>query len=195
MHKLVALLLAIVGGFGVQPAFAHGEAGGADHVVMVLNYRDGMARSLSGVAVSPTASEVVDNENLAHAESRCSDCRTVAIAAQAVLITRDSSVVQPKNVAVAVNENCLRCETAALAYQYVVTTGGPVHLSAEGQQEIRRIRDELADLAASPLPFPDLEAQADGLYEQLRSVIDAELVRAGLQATGVTGKQVITDVD
>lgn len=195
MRKLVAVLLAIVVGFGVQPAFAHGEGGGADHVVMVLNYSDGMARSLSGVAVSPTASEVVDNENLALARSSCSDCRTVAIAAQVVLITRDSSVVQPENVALAVNEDCLRCETAALAYQYVVTTGGPVYLTAEGEQEVSRIRAELADLAASELAFPALEAQADGLYEQLRSVIDEELVLAGLQASGVTSRQVTTDVD
>jgi hypothetical protein len=85
--------------------------------VLVFSQTDGLARSGSGLVVSPAASDAVDNENIAYAKSGCTGCRTVAVAIQAVLITSNASDVQPKNVALAVNESCSSCRTFAAAYQ------------------------------------------------------------------------------
>jgi putative peptide zinc metalloprotease protein len=174
---LVAVLLPLL----VQSAAATETAagGGADHVVLAFNQTDGALRAASGVAVSITAANAVGTENLAFARSTCSDCRTVAVAFQAVPIIRDVDVIAPANAAVAVNADCTSCQTAAFAYQYVLTTGGAVHLSPAGQSEVSTIRAEARELAASDLSFPALEEQLDALAARFKSVIDEELVGAG----------------
>jgi putative peptide zinc metalloprotease protein len=172
----------------VQPARADGTGGGADNVVLAFNHQDGALRSASRVAVSITAAGTVGNENLAYAQSSCTDCRTVAVAMQAVAIVRDADVIQPKNVALAVNADCQSCQTAAFAYQYVLTTGGMVRLSERGRHEVSTIREDASELAASSLPFPELEEQLDTLAARFRAVIDAELTDVG--ANGSLAKRV-----
>ena len=179
--RRVLLVVAVLLPLLVQPAAADETAGGggADHVVLAFNQTDGALRAASGVAVSITAANAVGTENLAFARSTCSDCRTVAVAFQAVPIIRDVDVIAPANAAVAVNADCTSCQTAAFAYQYVLTTGGAVHLSPAGQNEVSTIRAEARDLAASDLSFPALEEQLDALAARFKSVIDEELVGAG----------------
>lgn len=172
---------------GALPALAQSD-GGADHVVLAFNESDGLLRSASGVAVAHVASDTVDSENLAYAKSRCSDCRTVAAAMQVVL-TRDAHTIVPKNAAVAVNETCSSCRTFAAAYQYVITTGGPVYLSADGQQRVADLRQRAAAVAGSDLAFADIEARLDGIYAELRAVIDDELRRAGRPFTATSAKR------
>jgi hypothetical protein len=171
---VVALLLPVL----VQPARAD-ESGGAKNVVLAFNYQDGALRSASRVAVSIAAAPEVGSENLAYAQSSCSNCRTVAVAMQAVAIVRDANVIVPKNVALAVNVACQTCQTAAFAYQYVLTTGGMVRLSERGRLEVSTIRAEASELAASSLPFPEIEERFDQLGERFRAVIDAELTDVG----------------
>jgi hypothetical protein len=69
--------------------------------------------------------------------------------------------------------------TAAYAYQYVLTTGAPMHLSPAGQQAVATIRDEARTLAASSLDFFALEEQLDALAARFRAVIDEELSPVG----------------
>jgi hypothetical protein len=95
-----------------------------------------------------------------------------------VPIIRDVDVIVPANAAVAVNVDCQSCQTAAFAYQYVLTTGGPVHLSPAGHVAVSSIRAEARALAASDLSFPALEEQLDALAARFKSVIDEELVGA-----------------
>ena len=174
---VVALLLPLL----VQPAHADQTTtgGGADNVVLAFNNTDGASRSASRVAVAITAAENVGTENLAYSKSSCSDCRTVSVALQAVPIVRDVDVIAPKNAAVAVNAGCESCRTAAFAYQYVVTTGGPVRLSEAGRSEVAAIRDAASDLAASGLDFPALETELDELAARFRAVLDEELSPVG----------------
>lgn len=194
MRRLLLLLtLVATVGLAATPAVAHESAGGgAKNLVMAFNYADNSALSRSGILVSPIASDNVESENLAYAEASCNDCRTVSAAMQVVLITSNASVIRPTNAAVAVNQNCSSCATFAGAYQYVITTGGQVYLSTEGQAEVQRIRQEVAAIAASDLAFPELAAQLDALYEQLKAVIDSELVHAGVAFQATTDRQVST---
>jgi hypothetical protein len=122
----------------------------------------------------------LQSENVASAYSHdCTDCRTVAVAVQAVLVGSNPSTSEPKNVAVALNERCLRCTTFAFAYQYVVPTNGPVHLDAETRADIRRLRHEISDVAHSDLTPPDMDARLHDLSAEFKSEIDTGLARAG----------------
>ena len=73
--------------------------------------------------------------NEAHAYASCSNCVTVAVAFQVVLIMDDAQVVVPQNLAVAANYECYRCITAAIASQLVLSvaeTPGEEQLLALG---------------------------------------------------------------
>jgi hypothetical protein len=122
----------------------------------------------------------LQSENVASAYSHdCTDCRTVAVAVQAVLVSSSPSTSEPKNVAVALNDHCLRCTTFAFAYQYVVSTNGPVQLDDQARADIRRVRHEIRDVANSDLAPPDMDARLHELSAEFKSDIDAGIARAG----------------
>ena len=174
----VAAGLVLASGFAAAPAGAADE-GGAKQVVFAFNEADGTKLARSGTQVTPTGSRTAAPENLAYAKASCTDCRTVAVAVQAVLITRPSNVITPKNAAVAVNSDCQGCQTMAAAYQCVVTTTGPVTIGADGQQKIAELRAKIAAVAGSDVNFAEMDSQLDALVAELWTVIDLALVAAG----------------
>jgi putative peptide zinc metalloprotease protein len=64
------------------------------------------------------------NKNEAYAFASCTDCRTVAVAFQVVLVAGQVDVVVPQNLSGALNYGCVRCVTQALATQLVVSVPG-----------------------------------------------------------------------
>jgi hypothetical protein len=190
MRRLAAVLSLLAALVVAAPPTASAEGGG-NNLVQVQTTGSDRVQQRAGLGVTSVASNSVTSENVAFAHSRdCTDCRTVAVALQAVLITSDASDVRPANAAVAVNERCTRCATFAAAYQYVVATGGPVALSAQGQQEVNAIRAQAQSLAASGLDFPALAAELDTLAARFRGVIDEELRRVGRAGQGRLQRQV-----
>jgi hypothetical protein len=175
---LLALALATVPISGVQAQDQDSGSGGKN-VVLVVNQTDGRlaarANLVQGLASGPKAIP----ENLAAARASCMDCRTVAVAFQAVLVISDPDVASPRNAAVAANGGCVRCETFAYAWQYVVSTGGPVRVTPEGHQAIAALEARASDLAASDLPFPQLVEALDRVARDFRTVIDQEVERVG----------------
>ena len=155
------------------------DGSGGKNVVIVKNETDGRLASRAGVLTGHASGPSVVPENIASATSSCTDCRTVAVALQAVVVISDPNVASPRNVAAAVNAGCLRCATFAYAWQYVVSTGGPVRITPEGQQEISDLRAEASSLAASDLPFPTLVEELDDVAARFRAVIDTEVERVG----------------
>ena len=134
-----------------DPGNAEGAGGGGNvnHEVVVINTVDGRAASRAGVGVARVVGEDVHNQNAAAATSSCNDCRTVAVAAQAVIIQRtDATTIAPKNVAVAINAECVRCETFAAAYQFVFTTDGIVRF------DVWRFEKELGEPGGHPTAAP-----------------------------------------
>ena len=100
----------------------------------------------------PTGDEVL-NVNEAHAYASCSNCVTVAVAFQVVLIMDDAQVVVPQNLAVAANYECYRCITAAIASQLVLsveeTPGrGAAARPRRGLGPADRVRPEHHDVLA-----------------------------------------------
>jgi len=85
----------------------------------------------------------------------------------------------PVNLAIAMNVDCDFCQTLATAYQTVLETGGPVHLTPEGNQRIAEIRQQLEALRNSGLSIDQIQAQVDQLNFELRQVLLTQLVAAG----------------
>lgn len=180
MKKLAALLLAGVLVAGVPAASAQ------DNTAVAVNTRDGADVFRLAFSIRRVTADVVDIGNAAVAVSSCTDCQTVAIAMQVVLIFSDPDVVAPENLALAMNIQCTLCDTLATAYQLVLTTDGVVRLTAEGQRRIAELRVRLLQLRDSGLSGPELQAQVDAVYEELRQVIVTELepVPAGEPSSG-----------
>jgi hypothetical protein len=173
---LIALALATVPLGGIQ---AQEDGSGGKNVVLVINTTDDRLAARANLAQGIAGGPVAVPENLASASASCTDCRTVAVAMQAVLVTGDPDVASPRNAAVAANAGCTRCETFAYAWQYVVSIGGPVRITAEGHQTIADLEARASALAASDLPFPELVVALDGVAVKLRAVVDTEVERVG----------------
>jgi putative peptide zinc metalloprotease protein len=168
-----ALALGLAG-FRPDAALANG-----DTAAVAVNTKDGSSIFRLAFAIKRAAGDVVDNGNAAVAFASCTDCRTVAISIQVVLITGDPEVVTPQNIAIAMNVNCTLCETFASAFQYVLTTDGQVHFSPDGNREIAEIRRELHALRNEELPLDQLQARIHSLMVRLADVIRTELEPAG----------------
>jgi putative peptide zinc metalloprotease protein len=123
--------------------------------------------------------EDVDNINSANAFASCTDCVTVAISFQVVLVVGQADVVIPQNIAQAVNWDCFRCITAALASQLVITLD-----DAPGEAELVALADIWADLAqfASSIygqPISAVEAQLEEFKAEILQILGEAPPAAG----------------
>lgn len=169
----IALLVAML----ALPAAS--SAMGADNVVTAVNTRDGSEVYRARLQIQRVHGDVVDNGNAAVAVSSCDGCETTSIAMQTLLVSGEPRVFTPENLALAMNVNCTGCETLASAYQNVVQTDGQVHFTAEGNQEIAGIRQDLQGLRHENLSIYETQQRVDELNTQLQSVTQDELVSAG----------------
>ena len=112
----------------------------------------------------PTTATTVTPRNEAYAFASCADCRAVAVGFQVVLIVGQTDVVVPQNLSAAVNYNCVRCLTYALASQLVLTLDGP--LSADGMTRLNELWQEIADYGKDLRNVPLSEIQ--GRLERLQ---------------------------
>lgn len=160
-----------------------GPAGAAagDNDAQAINTEDGSSLFAFAFDIRRVADGVVDQTNVAVAYASCEQCQTVAVAIQIVLVTGDADVVNPENVAVAVNENCTSCDTLASAYQFVIGGDGPVRFTAEGNRRLREIRARLRDLerreGEEGLTTADIQAEIDAIIVEVRDVLTNDLVR------------------
>ena len=155
------------------------RAQGGDNAAIAINTKDGASIFRFAFKIRRTMSDVVDETNAAVAFASCEECQTVALAVQVILIFSDPDVVTPTNLALALNYQCTACETLAAAYQFVFTTGGPVHFTAEGNRRIAELRRALRELLKSDLPIAELQPQIDALMDEFREILRTELVAAG----------------
>jgi putative peptide zinc metalloprotease protein len=175
VKRLLIILAANVAALGLA-GFRPDDARAQDTAAVAVNTKDGSSIFRLAFAIKRAAGDVVDNSNAAVAFASCTDCQTVAISIQIVLVTGDPEAVTPENIALAYNILCTGCDTLASAYQWVLSTGGAVHFSAAGNQELAQIRRELLALRGSELSGPDIQARIDELMQRLGRVLEHELV-------------------
>jgi putative peptide zinc metalloprotease protein len=173
---------------GVTPP--EGGGGNVNNEVVVINTVDERAAARAGFGVARVTGTEARNQNAAAATSSCDDCRTVAVAAQVVIIQRTNATeIAPRNYAIAINSECVRCETFAAAYQYVFTTDGLVRFEAGAQQKLAGVQEDIRHLVADEdLTFAEMEAKIDALVERMWAIARSELEAAGVQGTGRPSK-------
>jgi putative peptide zinc metalloprotease protein len=167
---IAALLLLTLAGAGATPAHAQ------DNTAIAINTKDGTDIFKLAFKIARVNQDVVDQSNAAVAFNSCQDCQSIAVAFQIVLIFSDPSVVESQNLALALNENCDACVAFASAYQWLLTTDGPVHLTAAGNQRIAELRKRLRDLVESDLTIEQLQAELDQIRDEVADILATELV-------------------
>jgi putative peptide zinc metalloprotease protein len=140
---LVAVLAALL--TVAKPATGHAQ----DSAAVAVNTRDGTSIFRLAFKVLRVNQQVVDNSNFAFAFASCSECEAIALSFMAVLIFSDPDEVLTQNQAWAINWECTECLAFAWAVQSVMTTGGPVHFTADGNRRLAELRQELRRMLES----------------------------------------------
>lgn len=186
-RRLLTILLAITMTFavaGYARADDNNGNGGksGDNLAYAVNTTNGATVVKTAFAIRHVMNGIVDQANGAIAYASCTDCTTVAIAIEIVLVESTPKVVTPQNAAVAVNELCSLCVTVANALQFVVGTDGPVRFDEQGKEALDQIRDDLEqikeDLKDGKLTLEQLNAKVEEIRLRIREVLAKHLVPA-----------------
>jgi putative peptide zinc metalloprotease protein len=157
-----------------SPAAAGGNGGNTSAIA--INTKDGFDVFRVAFAIKKAMGDVVDNGNAAVAFASCTECQTVAVSIQVVLMMNDPSIVTPTNLAIAINQDCTLCETLAYAFQVILTTDGPVKFTHEGRKEITGIRKELLSMRHEELTITEILARLDMLMDRFFRVLMEEMI-------------------
>jgi putative peptide zinc metalloprotease protein len=153
---------------------------GDNNVAAGVNTKDGKTVYAIKLKVVQVTGETVDATNAAVAvNSGCSDCSTVAIAFEGVVVVGSPDTFAPTNLALALNSDCSGCTAFADAYQQVVQTSTRVRITKQGRKEVARIRQDLNDLKHSDLTLEQIRARVAADEEAFAAVLRSELVPVG----------------
>ena len=166
------------------PAGADDAPGGGDNAAVAVNTDDGASLFRLAFSVRIVANGVVDETNSAYALASCTDCQTVALAFQVVLVTNNANVVVPENTAVAYNDQCVECVTYASATQIVLGFDGPVRFTSDGRRRLAALYKSLRDLedGVGQLSLVELNAAVGAAKAELVAILQEELVPEGQAA-------------
>jgi putative peptide zinc metalloprotease protein len=176
-RRLLTILIAVLCATGVSAARA--QLASADNAAIAVNTKDGTTVFKVAFAIRHVMSDVVTETNAAVAYNSCTDCASVAIAFEIVLVESNASVVSPTNIAIAYNQNCTTCVAVAEAYQFVLGNGSIVHFDAEGNKILAEIRKELHSLKKEDLTLEQLQAKMDDIAARIADVLTNHLVTVG----------------
>jgi putative peptide zinc metalloprotease protein len=143
-----------------------------DNQALAVNTTDGTATYDVAVAmVWVTDDDPVLNVNEAYAFASCSDCVTVSVAFQVVVIVGSADVVVPQNLSAAVNYDCFRCITASVASQLVLTVDALP--GVEQQVALADVWDEITAFAGSipAMPLADVITRLEGFKGEIVSIL------------------------
>jgi putative peptide zinc metalloprotease protein len=170
---LIAALALALGAARATPAQAQ------DNTAIAINTKDGADIFRLAFKIVRANQEVIDQSNAAVAFNSCEECSSIAIAFQIVLIFSDPDVVTSENIALAMNLECDACVAFASAYQWLLTTDGPVHFTAEGNLRLAELRKQLRELLQSDLTLEQLTAELERIKNEIADILANELLPAG----------------
>jgi putative peptide zinc metalloprotease protein len=159
---------------------AAGSTGAStDNVAAAVNTTDDKTVYAISLKITQTDADTIDATNAAVAVASCTDCQTVAIALEGVLIIGEPTNFDPTNIALAINSGCTSCQTLASAYQYFVQNDTRVRISGAGRREIADVRVGLQSLRTSGLDVFAVQAKVDEYAARLLSVLQNEVYPIG----------------
>lgn len=158
---------------------ADDAAGKPVNAAVATNTKDGKTVVALSIKIVREYDGTVDAANAAVAVASCTDCTTVAIALEGVLVAGSPTDFEPTNVALAINTGCSNCQTLAAAYQAVVQSDGKVRISKAGRQEINDIRRDLHALKKSDLDIETIRQRVEDAAARFIAVLRNEVVPVG----------------
>lgn len=170
---LAALLLLTLAGASATSAV------GQDNTAIAINTKDGTDIFKLAFKIARVNQDVVDQSNAAVAFNSCEECQSIAVAFQIVLIFSDPAVVTSQNLAIAINQECSACVAFASAYQWLLTTDGPVHFTPDGNQRLAELKKRLRELLKSEITIEQLQAELAQIKNEVADILANELVAAG----------------
>jgi putative peptide zinc metalloprotease protein len=150
-----------------------------DNAAVASNTTDGRNVFALAIKIVQTDASTVDATNAAVAAASCTDCQTVAIALEGVLVIGSPDTFDPTNIALAINTDCTNCQTLATAYQQVVQYDTRVRITGAGRQEIAAIRQDLQSLRNSGLDILSIQRRVDEDAGRFLAVLRNEVVPVG----------------
>lgn len=148
-----------------------------------MNTKDGKTVIAISMKITQIAKDTVDPTNAAVAVASCTDCQTVAIALEGVLVAGDPATFDPTNIALALNTGCTNCQTLATAYQQIVQNDTRVRITGAGRREIADVRQDLESLRKSGLDILAIQQRVDEDAGRLLAVLRSDVVPIGKPAT------------
>jgi putative peptide zinc metalloprotease protein len=157
-----------------------------DNAAVASNTTDGRNVFALALKIVQTDGSTVDATNAAVAAASCSDCQTVAIALEGVLVIGNPDTFDPTNVALAINSDCTNCQTLASAYQQVVQYDSRVRITGAGRQEIADIRQDLQSLRNSGLDILAIQQRVNEDAGRFLAVLKNDVVPVGRPTSTTT---------
>src|SRR3954454_2122820 len=144
-----------------------------DNQAAAFNTTDGSVKYDVAFALVWATGDEIYNVNEAHAYASCSNCVTVAVAFQVVLIMDNAHVVVPQNLSVAANYDCYQCITAAIASQLVLSVE-----KTPGQQQLLALGDvwsRVTELGKSITTYSiaEISDKLQGFKSEIAAILDA----------------------
>ncbi|WP_418605543.1 hypothetical protein [Georgenia sp. SUBG003] len=131
--------------------------GEGDNQALAVNTTDGSTVYDVAFALVWADGDTVLSTNEAYALASCTDCRTVAVSFQVVLVLGQADGLAPQNLAAAVNYACLECVTYALATQLVLPVDEP--LDEASAARLQELWEEIAAFGATIQDVPLAQIQ------------------------------------
>ena len=144
-----------------------------DNQAAAYNTTDGAMMYDVAFALVWATGDDVRNVNEAHAYASCSNCVTVAVAFQVVLIMDNAHVAVPQNLSVAANYDCYQCITAAIASQLVLSVE-----DAPGDEQQLAISDVWGRLTEfgrtiTAYSLAEISTQLDAFKAEISAILNA----------------------
>jgi putative peptide zinc metalloprotease protein len=154
--------------------------GEGDNQALAVNTTDNSVKYDVAMAMVWVEDDRALNTNEAIALSSCSNCVSVAVAFQVVVIVGQADVIVPQNLSTAANYDCFECITAAVASQLVVTVDA---LPGEPQQIA--LADLWAEISAYAATIPqrslvEIMDQLDAYKAEILDILGVQADELGL---------------
>jgi putative peptide zinc metalloprotease protein len=145
--------------------------GTGDNQALAVNTTDGSVKYDVSFSLVWADGSTALNKNEAYAFASCTDCRTVAVAFQVVLLAGQVDVVVPQNLSGALNYGCVRCVTQALATQLVVSVPGA--LTDAQNAQLAAVWKELQAFGAhiQDVPLAELQSRLSDFEQQILDIV------------------------
>jgi putative peptide zinc metalloprotease protein len=145
--------------------------GAGDNQALAVNTTDGSVTYDVSFSLVWADGSTALNKNEAYAFASCTDCRTVAVAFQVVLVAGQVDVVVPQNLSGALNYGCVRCVTQALASQLVVSVPGA--LTDAQNAQLAAVWKQLQAFGAhiQDVPLAELQSRLADFEQQILGIV------------------------